>query len=83
MLRAADGVCVVYTKAMWKKNLNSEKSAVRMKSALSISHRDVGCAERSEKDRLLVSTCAGDYFMLSWLKVSLSSGLSQDNVLRC
>lgn len=55
-----------------------------MKSALSISHRDVGCAERSEKDWLLVSTCAGDYFMLSWLKVSLSrSGLSQDNVLRC
>lgn len=55
-----------------------------MKSPLSISHRDVGCAERSEKDRLLVSMCAGDYFMLSWQKVSLSrSGLSQDNVLRC
>lgn len=55
-----------------------------MKSALSISYGDVGCAERSEKDRLLVRIGGGDYFMLSWLKVSLSrSGLSQDNVLRC
>lgn len=58
------------------------------RSALRLSHRDVGHRERGEDDRVLVGVAVGvgggdKSVNLRWLRIGqVRSGVSQDDVLR-